>query len=266
MNILEMTALMWVKNKKQMKRKHIAARVGITQEEYKKIEESDGATAPEELFDKILAALRITREEFSEWQAKFRKRQEQERQELEKWQKAAPIVDYFRQEEVLKRLSATILAKIERQKLVMLWHVKRYIGENTTPEERNQTFNEWLGEAYLAKNGETDYYFPSDNADNRSIGEMLIDEFGSQILTQAVYDEISQQFGIAPEELQAAIQAKDDNWLKLADSLAWDEVFQFCSQETPTAEFIMSSTQFTDQNEEFFHLDLNQTLKNFIGK
>lgn len=119
-----------------MKRKHIAARVGITQEEYKKIEESDGATASEELFDKILAALRITRGEFGEWQAKLRKRQEQERQELEKWQKAAPIVDHFRQEEVLKRLAATILAEIERQKLVMLWHVKRYILLTGNPYSR----------------------------------------------------------------------------------------------------------------------------------
>lgn len=266
MNILEMTALIWLKDKKQMKTKNIAARVGITREEYAEIEKTDGATASEELFDKILAVLRITREEFSEWQAKFRKRQEQERQERETCQKAAPIADHFQQEEVLKRLATTILAEIERQKPLMLHRINRYISENTTPEERKQSLNEWLGEAYTTKNGEPDYYFFRGNVDNKAIGEIVVDEFGDKILTQAVCDEISHQYGIAPEELQTAVQAKDGNWLKLAYSLAWDEVFQYCSCEYPTTELIMMGTLFTDQNEAFFHINLNQSLKMFIEK
>lgn len=155
------------------------------------------------------------------------------------------IVQHFT-DEVLKRLAGNILAELERQKHAMLWRVKKYIADNTAPEERNQTLNEWLGEAYITKNGETAYYF-SNGGDDEFLGQILVDEFG-----------------IPKEEIENAKIVK--NYLSTAYIQAYDDLIQFCAWETPISEFIMPNTAFSDQNENFFHLDFTQSLKSFLAE
>lgn len=172
------------------------------------------------------------------------------------------IVQHFT-DEVLKRLAGNILAELERQKHAMLWRVKKYIADNTAPEERNQTLNEWLGEAYITKNGETAYYF-SNGGDDEVLGQILVDEFGGEILSRTLDDEIFREFGITKEEMGKAESEK--NYLSSAYCQAYDDLIQFCAWETPISEFIMPNTAFSDQNENFFHLDFTQSLKSFLAE